>query len=106
MRCLTSIMIASACLIPASCASTASVDGRPVVELASPAARPSTRLTQACAQPVAIQPDMQGGQLSAGLTERLWGDDRGALRTCRGRHLALAQFIRERDAALAGKNVK
>lgn len=96
-------MIASVCLIPASCASTASVDGRPVVELASRAARPSPRLTQACAAPVVIQPDMKDGQLSAGLTERLWGNDRSALRTCRERHLALARFIADRDAALAGK---
>ena len=102
MRFLTSIMIASACLIPASCASTASVDGRPIVELASLAARPSPRLRQACAQPVAIRPDIQDGQLSAGLTERLWGDDRGALKTCHDRHLLLVRFIAERDAALAG----
>ena len=82
------------------------IDGRPVVELASPVARPSPRLLQACAQPVAIRPDMQDGQLSAGLTERLWGHDRGALRTCRGRHLALARFITDRDAALAGQSIK
>lgn len=106
MRCLRPIMIACACLIPASCASTVSVDGRPVVELASPAARPSSRLTQACADPVAIRPDRKGGQLSVGLTERLWGDDRGALKACRERHLALARFIAERDAALAGKPIE
>jgi len=45
---------------------------------------------------------MKDGQLSAGLTERLWGDDRSALETCRRRHAALVQFIRERDAALSG----
>ena len=106
MHCLrlTTVVLASTML--ASCASTASVDGRPVVELASPAARPSPRLTQACAAPVAIRPDLTDGQLSAGLTERLWGEDRGALRTCRDRHLALARFIRERDAALAGKTIE
>ncbi len=82
------------------------MDGRPVVEIASPAARPSPRLTQACAQPVVIQSDMTNGQLSAGLTERLWGDDRGALKACRERHLALARFIAERDAALAGKPIE
>lgn len=82
------------------------MDGRPVVELASPAARPSPRLTQACADPVAIRPDMKGGQLSAGLTERLWGDDRSALKTCRERHLVLARFIAERDAALSGANLE
>jgi len=79
------------------------VDGRPVVELANPAARPSPRLTQACALPVAIRADMKNDQLSAGLTERLWGDDRSALKTCRERHLALVRFVAERDAALASK---
>ena len=82
------------------------MDGRAVVELASPAARPSPRLTQACADPVAIRPDMAEGHLSAGLTERLWSTDRGALRTCRERHLALTRFIAERDAALAGQGNK
>lgn len=105
MRCIRPITLASVCLMPAFCASTVSVDGRQVVELASPAASPSLRLTQACAMPVAIRPDMKGGQLSTGLTERLWSDDRGAVKTCE-RHLALARFIAECDAALAGTNIR
>ena len=78
-------------------------DGPAVVELASRPARPSQRLTQACALPVALQPDLKDGELSAGLIERLWGVDRSALKTCRERHLALVRFIAERDASLAGK---
>lgn len=58
------------------------------------------------AQPISIRTDLQDGQLSAGLTERLWGIDRGALRTCRERHKALERFIREHDAVLAGTNIK
>jgi hypothetical protein len=86
----------------ASCASTPSVDGRPVVELASPAAKPSARLIQTCAGPTQIRPDMAGAGLSAGQAERLWATDRDALKACRDRHAALVRFIRDRDAALAG----
>jgi hypothetical protein len=72
-----------------------------VEELRSPAAQPPVSIVQACDRPAALAGVTNAG-MSAGQVERLWARDRSALEACRARHVALIQFVKERDAALSG----
>jgi hypothetical protein len=96
---LRKLMIAGCVsMLAAACASTASVDGQPVVELATPAAQPSAQAAAPCADPVSIP----HRAISAGEVQRLWGRDRVALTACGQAKADLAEFYRDRDARLAG----
>lgn len=96
--CAPLMMLALASIPLAGCASS-KLDARPVIELASPAAAPPASLVAPCDSPV----EFAAGALGAGTVEFLWSSDRAALAACGGRHKAVVEFYRERDAGLAGE---
>jgi hypothetical protein len=61
-------------------------------------AAPDTKLLKACGLPI----DLGTKPLTQAQVENLWITDRSALLDCYRRHLALRNFVVERDAALRG----
>ena len=72
------------------------VDAKPVTELGTPAAQPDPELTAKCNVPV----QLKGSALSAGETERDWGQDRTSLVDCGRKKQELQKFYSERDEKL------
>lgn len=62
-------------------------------------ARPDSLLLRLCAPPV----DIGKGALTQAQVEDLWITDRQALLACYRRHLALRNFVIDRDDALRGE---
>jgi hypothetical protein len=91
------LLLASLALALAACSvSTKSVNVAPVKP--PQIARPDASLTRSCARP-ALLPD---GPMTQAQVEELWIADRSALLACYRRHLALRNFIVDRDDALRG----
>lgn len=88
-------MLAALPLVLAACSvSTRSVNPvKPPVIVA-----PDSKLLKACGLPVALG----DGPLTQAQVEELWASDRYALLDCYRRHLALRNFVIERDDALRG----
>jgi hypothetical protein len=95
MKPLKILMLAALPLALTACSvSTQSVNPiKPPVLVA-----PDSRLLKKCGLPA----DLGNGALTQARVEELWADDRYALLDCYRRHLALRNFIVERDDALRG----
>ena len=65
-------------------------------------AQPDSSLLRLCALPV----DLGKGPLTQEAVEDLWITDRQALLACYRRHLALRNFVIDRDDALRGEGGK
>lgn len=90
-------MLTSLALALAACSvSTKSSNVAPVKPPAI--ARPDISLLRSCARPVALRQ----GPMTQAQVEEMWIADRSALLACYRRHLALRNFIIERDDALRG----
>ncbi len=91
-------MLTSLCLALAACSvSTKSV--RVVPPPAPQIAAPDSALLRDCLRPV----DLGAKPLTQARLEQLWIADRSALLQCYRRHLALKNYIIDRDDALRGK---
>lgn len=86
-------MLASLCLVLPACAASTKY-----VKVAPQIVRPDAELMKACDLPIDLG---QGGLMQAQL-ERLWITDRRRLLECYRRHLALRDFVVDRDDALRG----
>lgn len=90
-------MLAALPLALTACAvSTKSVSVAPVKPPVI--AMPDSKLLRLCALPV----DLGGEPLTQAEVERLWITDRSALLDCYRRHLALRDFVVDRDGRLRG----
>lgn len=84
----------------ASALAACSVSTRSVNPVKPPQiATPDSALIKACALPV----DIGKGPLTQAQVEDLWITDRSALLDCYRRHLALRNFVVERDDSLRGE---
>ncbi|WP_177230880.1 dehydrogenase [Rhizobium sp. NFR07] len=91
------LMLTSLALVLAACSvSTKSVNVAPVKPPAIVA--PDSALLKACDRPVLLE----HGPLTQAQVEELWITDRAALLACYRRHLALRNYIVDRDEALRG----
>lgn len=79
-------------VLPACSASTKYVSRLPVV------VAPDSALLKACDLPV----DLGANPMAQAQVEKLWISDRSRLLSCYRRHLALRDFIIDRDDALRG----
>jgi hypothetical protein len=73
-----------------------------VTQLASSRAKPAKKLTDPCADPVEIVPDLPNGDASQGEVERAWGEDREHLVQCKTKLGEVVTFYENRDRRLAG----
>jgi nitrous oxide reductase accessory protein NosL len=90
------LMLTVLALVLAAC----SVSTKSVSPLKPPQiARPDSALLRLCALPM----DIGKGPLTQAQVEDLWITDRSALLACYRRHLALRNFVIERDDALRGE---
>ena len=95
-----------ACSLTACAGSTPSVEAgntAPVEQLASRKAQPAKQLTDPCADPIEIVPDLPDGEVSQGAVERAWDVDREHLVQCKTKLGEVVTFYARRDAALAGR---
>lgn len=79
-------------VLPACAASTKYVSRAPVI------VAPDVQLLKACDLPV----DLGANPMAQAQVEKLWISDRSRLLACYRRHLALRDFIIDRDDALRG----
>lgn len=75
------------------------VDGKPVVELSDPLAKPPPSIAAPCEKPV----ELPVGPMTAGAAEAAMLHNINALLACARRKAAEHGFYERRDAGLAGK---
>lgn len=91
-------MLTSLCLALAAC-SVSTKSARIVPPPTPQIAAPDSTLLKACNRPV----ELGAAPLTQSRLEELWISDRSALLQCYRRHIALKNFIIDRDDALRGK---